>query len=109
MLISFLDQKRANLLFDIETKLPPVHQLTNQNYTITRSIHSVTDRFLISEKHVLCVYSIVQTKLWYITHNASFSGGRMDRASATKTEDLSLFPGRVKPKTLKLGIYSFLA
>ena len=35
--------------------------------------------------------------------------GRVDRASATEAEDLGLIPGRVKPKTRKIGIYSFPA
>ena len=35
--------------------------------------------------------------------------GRVDRASATKTVDLGSIPGRVKPKTKKIGIYSFPA
>ena len=34
--------------------------------------------------------------------------GRVDRASATETVDLGLIPGRVKPKTIKIGIHSFL-
>ena len=34
--------------------------------------------------------------------------GRVDRASATETVDLSSIPSRVKPKTLKIGIHSFL-
>ena len=35
--------------------------------------------------------------------------GRMDRASATETDNLGSIPGRVKPKTIKLGIHSFPA
>ena len=34
--------------------------------------------------------------------------GRVDRAFATETVDLGSFPGRVKPKTLKIGIHSLL-
>ena len=34
--------------------------------------------------------------------------GPMDRASTTKTIDLSLIPGRVKPKTIKIGIHSLM-
>ena len=33
----------------------------------------------------------------------------MDRASAAETVDLGLIPGRVKSKTLKIGIHSFPA
>ena len=35
--------------------------------------------------------------------------GRVDRASATETVDSDLIPGRVKPKTIKIGIHSFTA
>ena len=34
--------------------------------------------------------------------------GPVDRASATETVDSSSIPGRVKPKTKKIGIHSFL-
>ena len=33
----------------------------------------------------------------------------MDRGSATETKDLDSIPGRVKPKTIKIGIRSFPA
>ena len=33
----------------------------------------------------------------------------MDRASATEMVNLGSIPGRVKPKTIKTGIYSFPA
>ena len=33
--------------------------------------------------------------------------GRMDRASATEMVDSGSIPSRVKPKTIKIGIYSF--
>ena len=35
--------------------------------------------------------------------------GRVDRASATEAVDLGSIPGRVKPKTIKIGIHSFPA
>ena len=35
--------------------------------------------------------------------------GRVDRASATETVDTGSIPGRVKPKTIKIGIHSFPA
>ena len=35
--------------------------------------------------------------------------GRVDRASATETVDSGSIPGRVKPKTIKIGIHSFTA
>ena len=35
--------------------------------------------------------------------------GRVDRASATKAVDSGSIPGRVKPKTIKIGIHSFPA
>ena len=37
------------------------------------------------------------------------SSGRVDRASATEAVDLGSIPGRDKPKTIKIGIYSFPA
>ena len=41
-------------------------------------------------------------------NNQSISG-RVDRASATETVDLGSIPGRVKPKTRKIGIHGFRA
>ena len=35
--------------------------------------------------------------------------GRVDRASATEAVDLGSIPGRVKPKTIKIGFHSFPA
>ena len=35
--------------------------------------------------------------------------GRVDRASATEAVDTGSIPSRVKPKTIKIGIYSFPA
>ena len=35
--------------------------------------------------------------------------GRVDGASATETVDVASILGRVKPKTIKLSIYSFSA
>ena len=35
--------------------------------------------------------------------------GRVDRASATETVDSGSIPGRVIPKTIKIGIHSFPA
>ena len=35
--------------------------------------------------------------------------GRVDRASATEAVDSGSIPGRVKPKTTKIGIHSFPA
>ena len=37
------------------------------------------------------------------------AGDQVDRASATETVDSGSIPGRVKPKTIKIGIHSFLA
>ena len=34
---------------------------------------------------------------------------RVDRASATEAVDTGSIPGRVKPKTIKIGIHSFPA
>ena len=33
--------------------------------------------------------------------------GRVDRVSGTETVDSGSIPGRVKPKTIKIGIHSF--
>ena len=35
--------------------------------------------------------------------------GWMDRASATEAVNSGLIPGRVKPQTINIGIYSFFA
>ena len=35
--------------------------------------------------------------------------GRVDRASASETVELGSIPGRVKPKTIKIGVHSFPA
>ena len=35
--------------------------------------------------------------------------GRMDRMSATETVDHRSIPGRIKPKTIEIGIYSNLS
>ena len=40
--------------------------------------------------------------------NHSISG-RVDRASAIEAVDTGSIPGRVKPKTMKIGIHSFPA
>ena len=41
--------------------------------------------------------------------NGALISGRVDRASATETVDSGSIPGRVKPKTIKIGIHSFPA
>ena len=40
---------------------------------------------------------------------SSTISGRVDRASVTETVDSGSIPGRVKPKTIKIGIHSFPA
>ena len=47
-------------------------------------------------------------RIWFIISIDTISG-RVGRASATETVDSDFIPGRVKPKTIKIGIYSFLA
>ena len=68
-------------------------------------------------------FSISRCRWRWYTHNKSsgdhqqdqqfllfFSiSGRVDRASATEAVDTGSIPGRVKPKTIKIGIYSFPA
>ena len=44
----------------------------------------------------------------FIRQYLPFSG-RVDRASATEAVDSGSIPGRVKPKTIKIGIHSFPA
>ena len=46
---------------------------------------------------------------WAESNFNSWESGWVDRASATKTVDFSWISGRVKPKTLKIGIHSFPA
>ena len=50
---------------------------------------------------------------WYRRKNDTFTqqpiSGRVDRASATEAVNTGLIPGRVKPKTIKIGIHSFPA
>ena len=43
------------------------------------------------------------------THKKQPISGRVDKASATDTVDSGSIPSRVKPKTIKVGIHSFLA
>ena len=40
---------------------------------------------------------------------ATLISGRVDRASATEAVNTGSIPGRVKPKTIKIGIHSFPA
>ena len=42
-------------------------------------------------------------------HSLDPINGRVDRASATEAVDSGSIPGRVKPKTIKIGIHSFSA
>ena len=44
----------------------------------------------------------------YLESNPPISG-RVDRAFATEAVDTGTIPGRVKPKTIKIGIHSFPA
>ena len=45
-----------------------------------------------------------------ITYNRFITiSGRVDRASSTEAVDTGSIPGRVKPKTIKIGIHSFPA
>ena len=59
--------------------------------------------FLYKTKHV-------RLKLIFHIFEAAcnlFISGRVDRASATETVDSGSILGRVKPKTVKIGIHSF--
>ena len=44
-----------------------------------------------------------------ISKNLKLINGWVDRASATESVDSGSIPGRVKPKTTKIGIHSFPA
>ena len=57
--------------------------------------------------HVIITNEVLVTIL-YVGNNKPISG-RVNRASATEAVDLGSIPGRVKPKTLKIGIHSFPA
>ena len=41
-------------------------------------------------------------------HSFEPISGRVERATATEAVDSGSIPGRVKPKIIKIGIYSFL-
>ena len=51
---------------------------------------------------------IISSKLQFFDSCRSASG-QVDRASATATVDSGVIPGRVMPKTIQIGIHSFLA
>ena len=51
----------------------------------------------------------VQTALLKTKLRSDFTSGRVDRASATETEDTGSLPGQVKPKAINIGIHSFPA
>ena len=44
-----------------------------------------------------------------MTYTNQLVGSRVDRASATEAVDSGSIPGRVKPKTVKIGIRTFPA
>ena len=54
----------------------------------------------------LTLSMILFQKLMHFGHSGN---GRVDRASATEAVDTGPIPGRVKPKTIKIGIHSFPA
>ena len=53
--------------------------------------------------------STVRSEFAYNVPRKKPIGGRVDRASATDAVDSGSIPGRVKPKTIKIGIHSFTA
>ena len=62
---------------------------------------------LTTEGHIKVVLTHkghLQPRATYLTIS-----GRVDRASATEAVDTGSIPGRVKPKTIKIGIHSFPA
>ena len=52
--------------------------------------------------NVNCIYDVSNRYIKPISD-------RVDRASATEAVDLGSIPGRVKPKTIKIGIHSIPA
>ena len=61
------------------------------------------------KKSILFAKKYLQKNALYICKKAEPISGRVDRASATEAVDLGSIPGRVKPKTIKIGIHSFPA
>ena len=73
-----------------EAKIHEALLIKKQNPTINKEIYANGASFSMS------VYQC-------------FFCGRVDRASATEAVDTGSIPGRVKPKTIKIGIHSFPA
>ena len=62
------------------------------------------------DMHVITKYLIQLRKQQYLKRLIYLPiSGRVDRASATEAVDSGSIPGRVKPKTIKIGIHSFPA
>ena len=63
------------------------------------------NRIIRKATTALMQYGQIVGKTWKI----KLISGRVDRASATEAVDTGSIPGRVKPKTIKIGIHSFRA
>ena len=74
---------------NVGTKLAQTHKETDFN-TISKFLSKRVDSSM------------------YVSYDKPISG-RVDRASATEAVDTGSIPGRVKPKTIKIGIHSFPA
>ena len=46
---------------------------------------------------------------WFFRKDNTAISGRVDGSSATEMVNCGSIPGRVQPKTIKIGIHSFLA
>ena len=57
----------------------------------------------------LCNAKLCKMFIKYKTLKFVPISGRVDRGSATEAVDTGSIPGRVKPKTIKIGIHSFPA
>ena len=62
----------------------------------------------INRKHAKQDISFERFQRWIDTLSTRPISGRVDRACATEAVDSGSIPGRVKPKTIKIGIHSFL-
>ena len=77
-------------------------------YGAVRSAERYDSIFTVILSTVRLVH-IIQWKVSGSGSQAKSISGRVDRASATEAVDTGSIPGRVKPKTIKIGIHSFPA
>ena len=75
-----------------------------RSYFWTLRLHLFFNRFL---NPLRSPYIIIFLTLQSFYLRLEPISGRVDRASATEAVDTGSIPGRVKPKTIKIGIHSF--